>query len=310
MKAKQLFQEFSEKHEAQLPFSLQYKWWNEVVKYSWDVAILLNRDMVYGIMPYFIRKKGPWVFIANAHFTPYTGPFLIYPEGQKTASRIAFEHKAHQDLVAQLPPFSEFSQNFHLGFQNALTFQWNGFTETNRYTYLLPLEKSEDDLWKGLRENTRRQIKKAKKTINYSTSEDPKLLQKLLSDSFENKIESSYFERLVVFIDKYKCGKMWKADEGKETHSILFCMWDSTSAYYLIGGNASAHKNSGAMSLLTWEAIKYCKSINLPIFNFEGSSVASIEKYFRGFGGELVSFRRIEKKNSTSLQVAKKLKGS
>ncbi|MDB4061517.1 aminoacyltransferase [Vicingaceae bacterium] len=310
MKAKKLFKEFTDQHAEKLPFSLQFNWWNEVVANNWDVAILNNGEETYGIMPYFIRNKGPWSFISNAHFTPYCGPFLVYPEGQKTTTRIAFEHRAYRELIEQLPTFSEYSQNFHLDFNNALAFQWNGFTETNRYTYILSLEQEEKALWTGLRENNRKQIKKAEKTIKISETNDASLLQNILNQSIENKIILDYFQRMITFVDKHKCGKVWKATEGADVHAVLLSISDSKNAYYLLGGNAQEFKNSGAMSLLTWQALLHFKQLGIKQFNFEGSSVAAVEKYFRGFGGDLVSFKRLEKHNSKSLEVAKKLKGS
>ena len=309
LKAKELFREFSNKHVEKLPFSMQFNWWNEVVKDSWGVAILNNGEETYGIMPYFIRNKGPWSFISNAHFTPYCGPFIIYPEGQKTTTRIAFEHRAYRGLIEQLPSFSEYSQNFHLDFSNALAFQWSGFTETNRYTYVLSLEQEEKELWSGLRDNNRKQIKKAEKTIKVSETNDALLLQNILKQSVDNKIELDYFERMVSYVQKYDCGKVWKATEGDDDHAVLLCISDHKSAYYLLGGNSQEFKNSGAMSLLTWQALLHFKQKGIKEFNFEGSSVAAVEKYFRGFGGDLVSFRRLEKQNSKSLEVAKKLKG-
>ncbi len=309
MNAKELFKQFSEKHASQLPFSLHFTWWNEVVLEDWDVAVLSNGEEVFGIMPYFIRKKGPWNFISNAHFTPYCGPFLIYPEGQKTTTKIAFEHRAHRDLIEQLPSFSAYSQNFYLGFSNALAFQWKGFLETNRYTYVLSLNQSEEELWSGLRENNRKQIKKAEKEIQISATNDAVLLKEILQQSVENKIETAYFERMIAFVEKYKCGTILKATKNDQTHAVLLCVADEQSAYYLLGGNATEHKNSGAMSVLTWKAMLYFKEKGIPHFNFEGSSIESVEKYFRGFGGDLISFKRIEKLNSKSLEVAKKLKG-
>ena len=310
MEAKELFKEFSEKHRHILPFSLQYNWWNEVVHESWDVAVLNNGNYTYAIMPYFIRHKGPWSFITNPHFTPYCGPFLIYPEGQKTTSRIAFEHKSYKELITQLPPFSEYSQNFHVDLNNALAFQWNGFSESNRYTYILSLDKSEEELKSGLRENNRKQIKKAEKSIKISDTKDAKLLQSTLQQSIDNKIELAYFERMIAFVHKYNCGTILKASENGITHAVLLCISDNDSAYYSLGGNATEYKNSGAMSLLTWKAILHFKEKGIKFFNFEGSSIESIEKYFRGFGGELISFKRIEKMPSKTLEVAKKLKGS
>ena len=36
-----------------------------------------------------------------------------------------------------------------------------------------------------------------------------------------------------------------------------------------------------------WEAIKYAKELDLKYFGFEDSMIPQVERYFRGFGGQL-----------------------
>ena len=55
-------------------------------------------------------------------------------------------------------------------------------------------------------------------------------------------------------------------------------------------GGISRENNFG-MSYLLWQALLYTKNIlQLPVFDFEGSMIPSIEKYFRKFGGELIPY--------------------
>ena len=44
-----------------------------------------------------------------------------------------------------------------------------------------------------------------------------------------------------------------------------------------------------------WEAIKFAKKLGIKYFDFEGSMVPQIERYFRGFGGKLTPYYRINK---------------
>jgi len=282
---------------------------------DWDVAVVGTKDSIKAVWPFFIRRKGPWKFVANPHFTPYTGPFLIYPEGQKMDSRISYENKVYAELIDQLPSFSELSQNFHLTFNNSLAFHWKGFIDEKRFTYILSLNSDKKNIWDGFRENTRRQIRKAEKSIKCSEYADPTTLEHLLKDTYLSQASaypnfpSILFDRIINYIQENSAGKMLVAkDEQENIHACILMVWDEKSAYYLIGGSATAHKNSGAMSLLMWEAICVAKKAKKDIFNFEGSSIESIEKYLRGFGGNLMGFSRITKMNSTSLETLKKLK--
>ena len=79
-------------------------------------------------------------------------------------------------------------------------------------------------------------------------------------------------------------------------------MWDKVSAYYLHGVTTTKFKTSGSMSLLLWEAIKKSAK-KTTAFNFEGSMVESIERYFRAFGGIQTSYFQISKTNSKVLKL-------
>jgi len=63
----------------------------------------------------------------------------------------------------------------------------------------------------------------------------------------------------------------------------VFVIHDDRIAYYLIGGYADgAHHGAGALAL--WSAILKARQLGLQTFDFEGSVIPSIERYFRGFG--------------------------
>jgi hypothetical protein len=56
------------------------------------------------------------------------------------------------------------------------------------------------------------------------------------------------------------------------------------------------------MSLLLWEAInKSAKKAKA--FNFEGSMIEPIERYFRAFGGKLTPYFEIKKTSSKFLKL-------
>ena len=64
------------------------------------------------------------------------------------------------------------------------------------------------------------------------------------------------------------------------------------SAYDLMGGSDPSLRTSGAMSLLMWEAIKFAGQVTRR-FDFEGSMLQPVERFFRAFGGRQVRFPRL-----------------
>lgn len=314
--SKELFKQFSLKHETEMPFSLHYSWWNEVVQKDWMVAVISNENQVSAIWPLHIRKRGPWNLLVQPHFTPYSGIFLEYPKGSKTSTKVSFENKVCEQLVNELPPFAELKQNFHLGFQNSLPLIWNGFEDKKRYTYLLGLEDELDTIYANFRANIRKQIQKADKSIQVSEAKDAVNLKFAFEESFASQNLSSpiddpdIFNRITQYVAKHQCGKVLEATDSEgNLHAAALFIWDKKQAYYLIGGSTQAYKNSGAMSLLMWHGIQLAKAQGVSTFNFEGSSIQAIEKYLRGFGGELTAFSCIYQNNSKTLQLARKVKG-
>ena len=94
---------------------------------------------------------------------------------------------------------------------------------------------------------------------------------------------------------------MAKDTEGNR-HAALYLVWDEQSAYYLMGGADETHKNSGAYSLLLWNAMKIAAGLTRQ-FNFCGSMLPTIERFFRSFGGEQIPYFHLKKINSKALKL-------
>lgn len=72
-------------------------------------------------------------------------------------------------------------------------------------------------------------------------------------------------------------------------HAAIYIIWDRNSAYYLMGGSDPKLRNSGAFSLCMWEAIKFAATVSSR-FDFEGSMLEPIERFFRHFGARQVPY--------------------
>ncbi len=92
-------------------------------------------------------------------------------------------------------------------------------------------------------------------------------------------------------------------DNGEICASVLI-VWDNSRAYYLMGASSSDLKSNAANSLLIWEGIKRVSDKNR-VFDFEGSMIAPVEKYFRSFGTEQVPYFQINKTDSKVLNLMK-----
>ena len=69
---------------------------------------------------------------------------------------------------------------------------------------------------------------------------------------------------------------------------LVYLVWDRNAAYYLMAGYREKGAGGGA-SLLVWEALKFASTV-VDTFDFQGSMIESIDRFFRGFGAMHVPF--------------------
>ncbi|MCB0402566.1 MAG: GNAT family N-acetyltransferase, partial [Flavobacteriales bacterium] len=240
----------------------------------------------------------------------YQGVWLNYPEGQKYTSRLSFEKEVMEVLIDALPAVDEFQQKFASTVTNWLPFYWKGFTQTTRYTYIIHNLSDLEAVRSDFRENIRREIKKAEKDLVIKTLAGVDELYSLKQEVYQHNqevypIPKELLEKAYAYTKGQGCGEVLAAyDATGSLHSILFYVWDQHAAYYLHGGTAHAFKTGGSMSLLLWEAIRRSAKTS-QVFNFEGSMIESIERYFRAFGGEQVPYFEISRTNSRLLKFLK-----
>jgi len=304
---KELYRQFCEQEDT--PLFLQYEWFNTLYKdKEWDVAVEQKGGHVVGVLPYVVVKKKSFKIITPQFLSPYQGVWIKYPEGQKYVSKIGFEKEVINGLIDQIPKVDAFKQNFLPQFTNWMPFNWKGFEQTTRYTYIIKDISDTDKVFTDFKENIRREIRKAEKTLSVEVVEDVDLMFQMKLKVYKDNNETypiplSKLKSIYSYCKDNNCGELLIAKDGEgNIHSILLYVWDNQSAYYLHGVTNAAYKTTGSMSLLLWDAIKRSSS-KTRAFNFEGSMVESIERYFRGFGGEQAAYFQISKTDSKVLKL-------
>jgi hypothetical protein len=296
-----------------LPIFYQSIWYESFEPDSWDLAISGTAEDPKGIWPYFIRRKMGFTKVTMPWLQPYGGPFLFYPVGQKAYARLSFEKKEFEELHAQLPKHDALAFNLHPNYQNHLPFKWLGMDQTTQYTYVLDLEQAVDELQAGLNGNIRREISKAiRNGIKIEVSSDLSDLHRLKVLDYENKgIELGYSEadfkhRFERILNAGKATILY-AKDGEKIVSGILLVWDELEAYYLVGATDPANKGSGIFSHLLFEAIVEAQK-QVKVFNFEGSVIEPIEKFFRSFGSTQVPYHVLHQYTNKKLKALEKLR--
>ncbi len=280
-------------------------WWLDsvCVNGKWDVALIEKNGEVVASMPYYLKKKGMFTQICMPPLTQTMGPYITYPEGQKYSKRLSYEKEIMNNLIDQIPKVDYFCQNFHSSITNWLPFYWRGFSQSTRYTYILNKEQNEH----LFQSNIKTDIKKAQKKVSVKTTNSISEIWQCLTKTFlrQNQMPP-YSEQFLIDLDlkatkKESSIKLVAVDNEERVHAAIYLVVFNNTAYYLIGGGDPEFRNSGATSLLINEGLTIAKDQQLD-FDFEGSMIEPIERFFRAFGAHQTPYFQIKKIDSKILK--------
>ena len=302
-KNKQIYIEYCEKNDVII---FNEPWWlDAVTKKVWDVAVVEKNNQLIAALPYHAKRKGIFNVMLSPILTPFVEIILNTPPDLKKNKHLAFEKEHISALIKQFPSLDYSQFKLHYNQTNWLPFHWAKYKEATRYSYIIEPINNLDDVKSNFRENVRREIKKAEKTLEIKEIADLEDIADLLLQN--SNVSLATFKNIDAACNRTDARKILAAyDKDGNIHGCIYLVFDHTSAYYLTGGANDQFKTSGAMSLLLWEAIKISSS-SVDKFDFEGSMIESVERFFRGFGGTQVSYFELFKSKNIVLETAIKL---
>jgi len=290
-------------------------WWLDSVagEYDWDVCLVEKGGQIIASMPYVIKNRIGFKLCTMPTLTQTLGPW-IRPSTAKYVKQLAQQKKLMNQLIQQLPHFDYFSQNWSYSQTNWLPFYWLGFKQSTNYTYVIEDLTDLDKIWSNFQENIRGDIRKASNRFKLLVNDSLPI-----TDFLElNKQVFARQNKPLPYPDEFVCKldhscaennsrKIFTAvDEEGANHASVYIIWDKDSAYYLMGGSDPELRNSGAISLCMWEAIKFSATVANK-FNFEGSMIEPVERFFRAFGANQKPYYTITKTPSFLLRMRQAL---
>lgn len=283
-----------------LPLFLQ-PWYLDAVCEGgqWSAAMMQKGEKTVAVLPYFLKQKLGWRYVAMPQLCKFMGPYLL-----PAYRNLNDETQLYEALLAQLPQgLAAFEQDFNYSVGNWLPFYWQGFRQSTRYSYVLSLEQTEEALFRNISKNYRQKIRAAENKLKVSADLPLAELQRLLSLSFARQgLSAPISERFLSQVHDalaahQSCRLFFAIDPlNQDVHSAALLAWDKHSAYYLVSGDDPALRASGSALLLKWEAILFAKNtLQLPIFDFEGSMIRAIEIGRRDFGAQQRPYFRLQR---------------
>ncbi len=259
-----------------------------------------------------IRLNGLQLTIHSVPHTSYTIGYL--PKGPMPTKQMLTDlekiGKEENCIFIQLEPNIEFSENLKSKIED-LGLIPAAHPLFTKYTFILDLTKSEEELLKNMHPKTRYNIKVAEKK-GVKVIEDNS--DKAFADYLRLTKETTKRQRFYAHTEKYH-KLMWETlkiqnKDGLSAHLleatyngealvtwILFVLGDTL--YYPYGASSINHKEVMASNLIMWEAIRFGKKMGLKKFDMWGSLGPNpdhkdpwygFHRFKEGYGPKLVEY--------------------
>lgn len=286
-------------------------WWLDAAAGSecWNVIVIENDGIISAALPYVLSRRRGFHLIGQPILTQFLGPWLRM-DGISEKNTLSRQKALLSRLADALPKFDYYSQNWCRDQNNWLPFYWKGFSQTTRYTYVIPDISNLDKVWKGFQANIKTDIRKAEGRFNLTIRTDLGVddFLALNAQVFQRQgknmpYTADHVRRLDAACVEHNARKIFIAEDADgRRHAGVYIVWDRNSAYYLMGGSDPSLRNSGATSLCMWEAIKFASTVTRQ-FDFEGSMLEPVERFFRAFGAEQRPYFNLSKNRSKILKI-------
>jgi Acetyltransferase (GNAT) domain len=278
-------------------------WWlDTVAPGAWRPHVVVEHGRAVAAWPTVVRRTRWGDVHAGAPLTPYLGPIML--TAGDSVRRRAEEIRLLEQLLERIGPAAAIDAMCNPAFDYWTPLRWHGFTQTTRYTWRLDDLTDTDALFTRVRENVRREVRKSRKR---GVEVGPGSLEELLDVHSRTAAQQGIAEaersqaalrRLQPAAVAHDAGTILIArDSEGRVHAGAFFVHDRRFTYYLVGGSDARMRTSGAMSAVIWAGIERAAARGTG-FDFEGSTLRSVERYFRAFAGAPAPYSRVHRTGS------------
>lgn len=265
---------------------------------NWGLAIDRHKDAIRGVWPYLIKQKYGLTYITMPSLTPYLGPYYRDQSKElKEPAWRALEKSIQQNLFQQIPKHLMMISHWHPNINNWMPLHWLGCKQTTRYTYRIDLLQDLGQIQSAITNKQRSAIKQAKANYQIVDSSSASDLWPLIEETYQRQCTSipfsrTYYDNWDAALQQHQASKIFLVSDSSATQAGIYMAYDHDTAYLMITGRTSG-SNAGAVSLGIQQAIQTAKEMGLKYFDFEGSMMEGVERYFRSFGGGLTPYSRV-----------------
>lgn len=264
-------------------------WWLDIVTDgNWDEIQITSGGELKARWPFYLKKRMGISIIEMPVLTPTLGPW-IKQDSPKIERRHSNERNMLENLIELIPPSDKIDIVLDCNISNHLPFKWQGFSQSSKATFEIIQPYTEESQWSELKSNNRNNINQAKRELTIDTTISTAELYSMIFTTYSRQnLKVPYSMNLLnalcnQAIQFGRCDLMGARDNEGILHGAMCLIHDDGRSFYLCGGFNSDSGINGIMNFLIWEAILATLERG-NVFDFEGSSVKSIEKFFSSFG--------------------------
>lgn len=207
-------------------------------------------------------------------------PAKAVSETKKLHAALA-DHLLQQDGMVHLA--------FPPGESDLQPWAWAGFKVVVQWTYRIDLQAGMEKVREGFEAELRNSIKKCRSAgAEVIVTDDPERIMGAVRSTFARNgkglDERVAGAMLDAFIRPGRGFAHVTVENGRDT-AAAFCAHDATTVYYLLGGVDKDHATGGSGAMAVDACLEAGVAAGLHVFDFEGSMLPEVERYFRTFGG-------------------------
>lgn len=239
-------------------------------------------------------------FVRNPPFIPHTGLVINNPT-QNGAKHLSFNKDVMGTFTALLDRlnYSVLSIALPPTVVDTQPLFWKKYKVVPNYTYQHDLLQSETDLEEQFSSTVRNNIRKATKDgVRVERCHEYEVVTQLVKATFSRRAKGFDEDNVKAILGKVATPQNSFAFVAHWEHkpvAVAFCLYDEDACYYLFGGYDHTAMHRGAGVLCMYNSMQQAKRLGLKIFDFEGSMVPEVERYFRTFGPRMVPYYTVNK---------------
>jgi hypothetical protein len=276
-------------------------WWLDAASPgAWDAVVVRHGDDVVARLPYVRRRSLGITVLSQPGLTPSLGPWWRASEG-KYATRLQTEKDRMTELIEGLPPHHAFRQSFAPAVTNWLPFLWAGFESTLSYTYRLEDLSDLDAVRAGFAHAARQRLRRGARGLEVRDDLGLEALLELNRKTYARKgMAAPYEDDLVRRIDA-ACVQRgartihFAVDAQGAVRAASYVVYHRDTAFLLVTGVDTSFRDNDAHTFVLWGAIAAAAQAGAARFDFTGSVMEPVERFYRTFGARQVPYLRVSR---------------